>query len=81
MDNLLSDNPNIDLKSQPTVTCNECGSMYFKEVTLIKRVSKLYLGTPNDTLVPFPTYMCDSCGHVNDDFRLFDDDNKTNLIG
>jgi hypothetical protein len=24
--------------------------------------------------------MCNDCGHVNDDFRLFDEDNKTNLI-
>jgi hypothetical protein len=72
--------PNIDLKKQPTVTCEKCDSMYFKEVTLLKRVSKLLLGTPNDTMVPFPTYMCNDCGHVNDDFRLFDEDNKTNLI-
>ena len=81
MDNLINEKPNIDLKKQPTVICEKCGSMYFKEVTLIKKVSKLLLGTPNDTMVPFPTYMCNDCGHVNEDFRLFDDNNKTNLIG
>jgi uncharacterized Zn finger protein len=74
------DTSNIDLKKQPTLTCEKCDSMYFKEVTLIKKVSKLLLGTPNDTLVPFPTYMCNDCGHVNEDFRLFDENNKTNLI-
>lgn len=81
MDNLIKNKPNIDLKQQPTVTCESCGSMYFKEVTLIKKVSKILLGTPNDTLVPFPTYTCNDCGHVNEDFRLFDENNKTNLIG
>jgi hypothetical protein len=80
MDNLINDNSNIDLKKQPTVVCEKCESMFFKEVTLIKKVSKLYLGTPNDTLVPFPTYMCNECGHVNEDFRLFDEENKTNII-
>jgi predicted nucleic acid-binding Zn ribbon protein len=37
-------------------------------------------GSKEDTLVPFPTYRCDDCGHVNLDFALFDEDNKTNLI-
>jgi uncharacterized Zn finger protein len=25
------------------------------------------------TIVPFPTYMCNECGHVNEDFELFID--------
>lgn len=79
MENLTA--PKIDLKQQPTIDCNECGNIYFKEVVLIKRVSKILTGSSDDTLVPFPTYMCEKCGHVNDDFRLFDDGNKTNLIG
>ena len=64
--------PKIDLKQQPTVVCESCGSMYFKEVVMIKRVSKLFTGALEDTLVPFPTYRCDDCGHVNEDFKLFD---------
>ncbi len=51
-----------------------------KEVTLIKKVPALMTGSKEDTLVPFPTYRCDDCGHVNPDFALFDEDNKTNLI-
>jgi hypothetical protein len=31
MDN-LDLRPKIDLKQQPTVTCSECGSKFFKEV-------------------------------------------------
>jgi uncharacterized Zn finger protein len=70
----------INLKEQPTISCESCGSIYFKEVTLIKKVSKILTGSSEDTLVPFPTYMCEKCGHVNSDFRLFDEDNKTNLV-
>ena len=71
MEHLL---PKIDLKTQPTEVCENCGSEYFKEVVLINRVSKLYTGSSEDTLVPFPTYMCEKCGHVNKDFEIFDKD-------
>jgi uncharacterized Zn finger protein len=71
MEDLL---PKIDLKEQPTEICENCGSKYFKEVTLIKRVSKLYTGSSEDTIVPFPTYMCEKCGHVNKDFEIFEKD-------
>jgi uncharacterized Zn finger protein len=64
--------PRIDLKKQPTVVCEECGSTYFKEVVLIKKVAALLTGSSEDTIVPFPTYRCDDCGHVNEEFKLFD---------
>jgi len=64
--------PKIDLKQQPTVVCDKCGSKYFKEIVLIKKVSKLLTGSSEDTIIPFPTYRCDDCGNVNEDFKLFD---------
>ncbi len=33
--------PRINLKEQPTIVCGDCGGMYFKEVTMLKKVSKL----------------------------------------
>lgn len=70
MDDFLK--PKIDLKQQETVVCEECGNKFFKEVVLIKKVPKLLTGASDDTLVPFPTYMCESCGHINDEFQIFD---------
>jgi hypothetical protein len=64
--------PKIDLKQQETIVCEKCNSKYFKEIVLIKKVPKLLTGSSEDTLVPFPTYMCNDCGHVNKDFELFD---------
>lgn len=64
--------PTVDLKKQPTVECESCKSIYFEEVVLIKKVNKLLTGTSNDTLVPFPTYRCADCKHVNEDFKIFD---------
>lgn len=70
MDEILK--PKIDLRQQDTVVCEKCGSKFFKEVVLIKRVPKLLTGASEDTLVPFPTYRCDNCGHINDEFQIFD---------
>jgi DNA-directed RNA polymerase subunit RPC12/RpoP len=61
----------IDLKEQPTIVCEKCESLFFEEVTMIKKVSRLFTGSSQDTIVPFPTYRCADCGHVNDEFKLF----------
>ena len=58
MDDLLK--PKIDLKQQPTLVCEECSGIYFKEVVMIKKVNKLLTGSQEDTIVPFPTYRCDA---------------------
>jgi len=65
--------PKIDLRTQETVKCEKCESKFFKEVTMLKKVPKLLTGSQEDTIVPFPTYVCIECGHVNKDFELFND--------
>jgi uncharacterized Zn finger protein len=65
--------PKIDLRQQPTIKCEKCESKYFKEVTMLKKVPKLLTGSPEDNIVPFPTYMCNECGYVNGEFELFID--------
>ena len=65
--------PKINLKEQETIKCEKCESKFFKEVTMIKKVPALLTGSPEDTIVPFPTYMCNECSHVNADFELFID--------
>ena len=63
--------PRINLKEQPTIVCGDCGGMFFKEVSMLKKVSKILTGSHEDTIIPFPTYMCNECGHVNVEFELF----------
>jgi len=62
----------IDLREQPTVKCEKCDSVWFEEVTMIKKVSKLLTGGTEDTIVPFPTYRCADCKHMNEDFNVFE---------
>ena len=65
--------PKIELSQMDVIQCEKCGSKLFTEVSMLKKVPKLLTGSQEDTIVPFPTYMCDGCGHVNDDFELFID--------
>ena len=72
MDNLINTEqnlPKIDLKEQPTITCEECDSKYFKEVVMIKKVSKLLTGSDKDTMVPIPVFRCDDCGFIPEEFK------------
>ena len=66
------DTPKINLREMDFIVCESCGFDQFKEVTYLKKVPKLLTGSPEDNMVPFPTYMCNDCGHVNIDFKLFD---------
>ena len=65
--------PQVNLRDSETIKCEQCESIYFREVIYIKKVSKLLTGSAEDTIVPFPIYKCDSCGHVNKGFNPFDD--------
>ena len=62
----------VDLREQPSVKGEKCESLFFEEVTMIKKVSKLLTGSGEDTIVPFPTYRCADCHHVNEEFKIFE---------
>ena len=64
--------PKIDLRQQTTIKCEKCESKFFKEVTMLKKVPKLLTGSAEDTIVPFPTYRCADCHHVNEEFKIFE---------
>lgn len=59
---------NVDLSSAADVTCEKCGSRFFREVVMVKRVSALMSPTGKEALVPVGTFGCVSCGHVNMEF-------------
>ena len=69
--------PKINLKECPTIKCDSCDGIYFREVIYLKRVPKLMTGSHEDTTVPFPIYKCESCGHVNNGFNPFEEEEKT----
>ena len=63
-------NKYISIDTDPCdITCDNCGSKYFRQVTAFKRISALMSPTGKEQIVPVPTYRCDDCGYINEEFR------------
>lgn len=65
--------PKVNLRDCPTIKCEACDGIYFREVIYLKKVPKLMTGSSEDTTVPFPIYKCDECGHINEGFNPFEE--------
>ena len=59
----------IDMDKTTSYTCEECGSEFFEEVVMIRKISRLLSGAADDSLVPMKTYRCAECKHINKDFK------------
>jgi len=58
----------INVADAPNIECENCQNIYFDKKYVIKKISKLLIGTSEDQLVPMETYKCSECGHINKDF-------------
>jgi len=58
----------LDLSQTTAVTCDKCGGQLFKEVMLIRKVSRFITNAPQDTYAPIQVSACHKCDHVNDEF-------------
>ena len=68
--------PRINIRECPTIKCENCGGIYFKEALYLKWVSRLQ-GAAQDQPVPFPIYMCMKCDHVNKGFNPLEEEKTT----
>ena len=50
------------------IICESCGGRFFKEVQSFKRVPALLSPTGKEQIMPVPTFRCDDCGHINEEF-------------
>ena len=55
-----------DLKD---VVCEQCKGRFFRQVNAFKRLSALISPTGKEQIVPVPTFRCDDCGYINEEFR------------
>jgi hypothetical protein len=51
------------------IVCENCGCCYFRQVNAFKRISALVSPTGKEQIIPVPTFRCDDCGHINDEFE------------
>jgi predicted nucleic acid-binding Zn ribbon protein len=64
----------VNVMDSPNVECEKCENIFFEKVTIIKKISKLLTGSPEDQLVPMETYVCAKCGHMNKEFDIVGDE-------
>jgi uncharacterized Zn finger protein len=60
---------NIKPGDMKDICCEQCGGQYFRQVTAFKRISALQSPTGKEQIVPIPSFRCDDCGYVNEEFR------------
>jgi uncharacterized Zn finger protein len=68
MGDVLDLGANSAKNSQP-IQCENCGSIYMRQVLVLNKVSKLLTGSDKDSIIPIPVFRCDDCGYVNEEFR------------
>lgn len=59
----------VDVDNTTPYVCEECGSEFFEEVIMIRKISRLMSGAADDALIPMKTYRCTECKHINKDFK------------
>lgn len=66
------ENPKIrlGLDNSSPILCEACGCATFVEASFLRKVSKLLTGSPEDMVMPIPTYLCSKCGNINENFQL-----------
>ena len=63
---------NVDPSTLKDIKCENCGCQFFRQVNAFKRVSALVSPTGKEQIVPVPTFRCDDCGFINEEFRIVD---------
>tara|TARA_Y100001938_G_C7955622_1_gene361555 strand:+ start:319 stop:564 length:246 start_codon:yes stop_codon:yes gene_type:complete len=58
----------IDVNDLVDIVCSNCGGKVFRQVQMFKRLSALVSPTGKEQIVPVPTFRCDDCGNINDEF-------------
>ena len=60
---------NIKPEDLKDISCENCGCKYFRQVNAFKRISALQSPTGKEQIMPVPTFRCDECGFINEEFR------------
>ena len=58
-----------DLSKSTKVICESCNGEVFVERLLLRRISKFFIASDKDQIVPLPVIACASCGHINEEFK------------
>jgi hypothetical protein len=71
----MNEQINVDLSKSTAEKCDKCKHPFFMQVFQLRKISRFATGSPQDAMVPMPTFACANCGHVNEGFvRVFPQD-------
>ena len=56
----------LTLNDMPDVACADCGSVYFKELVRLKKVSALQPPTGQRMVIPVQIMQCNRCGKIDE---------------
>lgn len=54
----------LNMMDQPTLKCPTCEDILFETVFVLKRISKVLIGTPHDQIAPVQLFRCINCGSL-----------------
>ena len=64
----IDNSPKVKPEDLKDIVCENCGGRFFRQVHAFKRVPALISQSGKEEIVPVPTFRCDDCGHVNEEF-------------
>lgn len=67
MNQPMQPNQNLTLENSTGFQC-ECGGVFFKQSLIVRKWSKLLIGTPQDHIDVVPVFRCDDCNEVLKEF-------------
>lgn len=56
------------LEKSTGTNCQSCGGFCFKPVTILRKISKLHIGSAQDQVIPVQAFRCDDCGDILREF-------------
>ena len=59
----------IPLDKTTPIVCEACQNDTFTQVLYLRKVSKFITGDTKDGLYPVPSFACNKCGHINEEFQ------------
>ena len=64
----IDNSPRVKPEDLKDIVCENCGGRFFRQVHAFKRVPVLISQSGKEEIVPVPTFRCDDCGHINEEF-------------
>lgn len=58
----------VDLSKTTGFECGSCGCPFFDQTMLIRKISRLYTGSPEDQITFVPVMVCHDCGQPLKEF-------------